>query len=285
MCYNHFTLETKAGRQKSAIPGGRMDGARQHALQSRAVLRLKEDRTPSVLILGLRRGLFGWLKKFASLNGNSVRRSLAGVPHHSGRAEISRLCAYGRASLVHSRQDQIILENGFMRKLAVGILAHVDAGKTTLSEGIDVYKRQDLDIPRREAPLCLHKICKEGLDLEFTPRSMLFIRKSECMHSPKKSAEGRMGRCKKLSLIHIWAGRRRTDMERSPSDGKYGGAQRHFCHCSDTAQICPASLKPSGMHVTGAGFNTCGNFWRNRTSRFAWSRRWRFLRQTMYWND
>ncbi len=54
-----------------------------------------------------------------------------------------------------------------------------------------------LDIPRREAPLCLHKICKEGLDLEFTPRSMLFIRKSECMHSPKKSAEGRIGRCKK----------------------------------------------------------------------------------------
>ena len=105
MCYNHFTLETKAGRQKSAIPGGRMDGARQHALQSRAVLRLKEDRTPSVLILGLRRGLFGWLKKFASLNGNSVRRSLAGVPHHSGRAEISRLCAYGRASPVYSRQD------------------------------------------------------------------------------------------------------------------------------------------------------------------------------------
>ena len=105
MCYNHFTLETKAGRQRSAIPGGRMDGARQHALQSRAVPRLKEDRTPSVLILGLRRGLFGWLKKFASLNGNSVRRSLAGVPHHSGRAENSRLCAYGRASLVHSRQD------------------------------------------------------------------------------------------------------------------------------------------------------------------------------------
>ena len=50
MCYNHFTLEPKAGRQKSAIPGGRMDGARQHALQSRAVLRLKEDRTPSVPI-------------------------------------------------------------------------------------------------------------------------------------------------------------------------------------------------------------------------------------------
>ncbi|WP_411656040.1 hypothetical protein [Anaeromassilibacillus sp. SJQ-1] len=40
----------KAGRQRSAIPGGRMDGARQHALQSRAVPRLKEDRTPSVPI-------------------------------------------------------------------------------------------------------------------------------------------------------------------------------------------------------------------------------------------
>ncbi len=48
-----------------------------------------------------------------------------------------------------------------------------------------------------------------------------------------RQAPGEIGYDRFTHTSSAGAGRRRTDMERSPS---YGGAQRHFCHCSDTAQ-------------------------------------------------